>query len=264
MKKLFLLIAAVLLISIISGCSSSGTSTPDTTPPTVISFTPSDGAVNVPVSANITVTFSKSMDTASAQSAFTMNSATPTGSFSWSGNTMTFTPGANLAVDTIYNCTEGITAKDTSGNALSGGPYTWAFTTDSPADTTPPTVISVIPLDNATGVSVSSAISVTFSEIMNTASAEGVFSINPVVAGTFSWSGNTMTFTPSANLDQSKSYICTAGVGAKDAAGNALAIPYIWKFTTAGASGYGVTIEYTGGVINSGTISGYGGNITSN
>ena len=67
------------------------------------------------------------------------------------------------------------------------------------ADSTPPTVISVSPTDEATNVPVTSAISVTFSETMNTVSVEDAFSITPEVEGTFSWVDNTMTFTPNTN-----------------------------------------------------------------
>ena len=73
-------------------------------------------------------------------------------------------------------------------------------------DITPPTIITVYPSSEATNVSVTTKISATFSEAMDKASAEAAFSITPSVAGTFSWVGNTMTFTPITNLAYSTTY----------------------------------------------------------
>jgi len=66
----------------------------------------------------------------------------------------------------------------------------------------PPTVDATDPDDGATGVPVDTAIEVTFSEAMDTASAEGAFSIDPAATGSFGWdAGDTvMTFTPDADL----------------------------------------------------------------
>ena len=73
MKRLFLLVSAVLLVSLILGCSSVGGSpAPDTTPPTISSVTPENGALHVDGFTTISVTFSKAMDETSAQTAFSM------------------------------------------------------------------------------------------------------------------------------------------------------------------------------------------------
>jgi len=114
----------------------------------------------------------------------------------------------------------------------------------TPTDTTPPTIISVSPSGGATGVPVTTKISATFSEAMNTASVEAAFSITPSIAGTFIWVGNTMTFTPITNLAHSTTYTVTISATATDMAGNGLdgnkngiaegspADDYIWSFTT--------------------------------
>ena len=79
---------------------------------------------------------------------------------------------------------------------------------------------------------------------MNKASAEAAFSITPSVAGTFSWVGNTMTFTPITNLTHSTTYTVTISATATDMAGNGLdgngngiaegspIDDYTWSFTT--------------------------------
>ena len=112
------------------------------------------------------------------------------------------------------------------------------------ADTTAPTITSVSPVSGATGVPGTAAVTASFSEAMDTASAQAAFSLVPSaggapVAGQFSWSGNAMTFRPSAALAPSTQYTATvaggAAAGAKDLAGNPLAVSRVWRFTTAAA-----------------------------
>lgn len=107
----------------------------------------------------------------------------------------------------------------------------------SVGDTTPPTVSSVSPANNAPGVALNSTISATFNEAM-TASTLGAttFTLNNGATCAVTYSGATATCTPSANLTTGTQYTATITSGAKDAAGNALAAPYTWTFTTATAT----------------------------
>ncbi len=108
------------------------------------------------------------------------------------------------------------------------------------ADTTPPTVSSVSPSDGATEVGRAGNVSATFDEPMNRAATEAAFSLvrtsdGAPATGTFSWSGNTMTFDPTADLDSGAQYtakVAGGSGGATDAAGNALAADRAWSFTT--------------------------------
>ena len=113
------------------------------------------------------------------------------------------------------------------------------------ADTTAPTISSVAPAAGATAVPGATTVTASFSEAMNTATAQGAFSLVPSaggapVAGQFSWSGNAMTFHPSAALAPSTQYTATVAggtaAGAKDLAGNPLAVSRVWRFTTAAAA----------------------------
>jgi subtilisin family serine protease len=105
---------------------------PDETAPTISSFSPADGATGISPTATVGVTFDEAMNQASAQNAFslarTSDGAPVTGTFSWSGNTMTFDPTGSLAEGTSYTATEAATATDTAGNALADG-ATWGFST---------------------------------------------------------------------------------------------------------------------------------------
>jgi len=102
-------------------------------------------------------------------------------------------------------------------------------------DVTAPWVSSTLPNNNDTGVPVNTTIEATFSEAMNIALAEVAFSILPAVTGSFSWSGNTMIFTPAVNLNSNTIYTMTINTAAEDIVGNPLAAAYIWHFTTAKA-----------------------------
>ncbi|MHC1681165.1 MAG: Ig-like domain-containing protein [Methanomassiliicoccales archaeon] len=106
----------------------------------------------------------------------------------------------------------------------------------NPSDTTASTIESVIPVDEAVDVSISTTVQVTFSEAMDTTSVESAFSLVGIgsVTGTFAWSvGDTvMTFTPSSALSYNTEYTVTIGTGAKDLAGNGLAAAFTSSFTT--------------------------------
>ena len=97
----------------------------DTTPPTVIDHTPT--GTDVPVITTINVTFSEPMNKSSVQSAFSI-SPPVSGSFSWSGNKMIFTPYSDLVYNTTYNVIIGTGAMDLACNHLES-PYSWNFAT---------------------------------------------------------------------------------------------------------------------------------------
>lgn len=89
------------------------------TPPTVRATSPTDGAPSVGTNANITVTFSKPMDSISTEAAF---SASPGVSctFTWSPDDtrLTCNPDADLDPNQAYTITIDTGAQDQDGNAL--------------------------------------------------------------------------------------------------------------------------------------------------
>ncbi len=104
--------------------------------PTVVSTSPPDGATGVPVSANITATFSEPIDEASLTGnvALLESGADPvsaTVTYNSNTSTMTINPDASLALDTSYSVritggTSGVA--DLAGNPLDGD-VMWSFTT---------------------------------------------------------------------------------------------------------------------------------------
>jgi hypothetical protein len=105
------------------------------------------------------------------------------------------------------------------------------------ADTTKPTTTGIAPAAGATGVSTASTVSVTFSEAMDKASAQSAFTLRrtsdgAAVAGTYAWSGSTLSFRPSVALAAGTGYTARVTVAARDLAGNPLAAERLWTFTT--------------------------------
>jgi len=223
----------------------------DTTPPTVTTTTPTGGATGVAINSAVTATFSEPMNagTISGGTFLLRNPAgtaiTSTVSYNAGTSVATLTPSAALAASTSYTAvvlggSSGV--KDTAGNPMASD-RTWSFTTSAPADTTPPTVSTVTPVDGATNVGVNSAVTVAFSESMNAASITTATFVLRNPAGTaitstvsYNTATNVATLIPSAVLAGLTTYTATVlsgSSGVKDAAGNAMAANRVWTFTTA-------------------------------
>jgi hypothetical protein len=108
------------------------------------------------------------------------------------------------------------------------------------ADTTKPTVTTVVPANNATAIATTTTVVWTFNEALDGAYVnDGNFMIQKadgtIVAGTVSINaGKTqVTFTPSAALTAATVYTTSVSKNIRDAAGNTMAANYGSKFTTA-------------------------------
>ncbi|MCP4348501.1 MAG: Ig-like domain-containing protein, partial [Desulfobacterales bacterium] len=211
---------------------------PDTTPPTVSSTSPENDAESVSADSAVIVTFSEPMISDTVTTAtFSLSYGTDdvTGTVTYNGTTGTFTPAEVLAYNTDYTAMITDAAKDLAGNPLEND-YTWSFTTGPEPDTTPPTVSSTSPENNAVGVSVDSAIIATFSEPMKSAAiTTATFYISDgagELAGTVTYDGTTGAFNPSENLTYNTIYTAVITADANDLAGNPLENDYTWSFTT--------------------------------
>ena len=108
------------------------TNVTDTTPPTVLSTTPADGATGVSVNAVLVIEFSEAIDPNSmAEDGIFMTPNPGDGIVTWTdgGSTLNFNPTDPLLDDTAYSLiiVEG-TVRDLAGNPLSGN-YSVNFTT---------------------------------------------------------------------------------------------------------------------------------------
>lgn len=213
--------------------------------PTVISTTPVNGATGVSLATAPTATFSTAMSASTINSS-TFTLAAPGGaavagtvSYVTTGSVATFTPTTPLTANTTYVATITTGAQNLAGTALASN-TTWTFTTAQPP--TAPTVISTIPVNNATGVPLNQTLSAVFSKAMNAATiSTTTFRLTgpsgTVIAGTVGYtaSTNTATFTPSGVLLPSSTYVATITTGAQDTTGTALTANYIWTFRTVAA-----------------------------
>jgi Bacterial Ig-like domain len=119
-------------------------------------------------------------------------------------------------------------------------------------DTTAPTVTAVSPEDKATGAAVTTNVTGTFSEAMDTTTinATTVTLKNATGAAvsaavTYDATSRVVTLNPNADLAASTTYTASISTGVKDANGNALAAAKTWTFTTAAAGGGGTTQTIT-------------------
>ncbi|MGE5284207.1 MAG: Ig-like domain-containing protein [Actinomycetota bacterium] len=219
------------------------TAAADTTPPTVSSTSPVDNATGVAVNTTVTATFNEPIDPATLTAASFLlragvDNVTGTVSLNPAGTIATFTPSALLADNTTYTATLTTAITDVAGNALAAD-NVWSFTTGAAADTTPPTVISTSPDNNATGVAVGTAVKATFNEPIDPATLTAASFLLKAgidnVTGTVSLNsaGTIATFTLSAPLADNTTYTATLTTAITDVAGNALAADYVWSFTTA-------------------------------
>lgn len=212
--------------------------TVDLIKPTIISTVPLNLATGVGVNTKVSATFSKAMDPLTILPAtFTLKQGVTSvpGAVTYIGMVATFTPTATLAASTLYTATVTSGVKDLEGNTLLVN-YVWTFTTGTTADSTPPTAISTVPVNNATGVALNTKLTATFSEAMDPLTIlPATFTLKQgvtPVAGAITYIGLVATFTPAANLTASTLYTATITTGAKDLSGNAIAVNYVWTFTT--------------------------------
>jgi heme/copper-type cytochrome/quinol oxidase subunit 2 len=204
----------------------------DTDLPDVSSAGPTGS--DVQPTSKITIAFNESMNKTSVQEAFSFTDGTTTwtianGTYSWSGNTLTFTPANEFEYDDLITVTISTDAKDLAGNAISSE-YAWFFTIIPEPDTTAPNVSTVS--HRGDDAEITNKITITFSERMNHSEVEDAISISPgITIQSFSWLGNTLTITFSEDLKADTEYTVTIGTDAEDEAGNSLEDPYTWSFT---------------------------------
>jgi hypothetical protein len=214
---------------------------PETILPTIISTDPLNNAIGVAINKTFIVNFSEEMNPLTINdSTFTIVQGTTVvpGIVTYTGTKATFTSANILENSKIYTGTITTNAKDLAGNALISN-FTFNFTTEAGADIILPIVNLTIPQNNATDVELNKKIAITFSEVMDpltiNSSTFTLIQGTTAVAGLVAYSGITATFTPLVNLAEGIAYKAMISTGAKDLAGNALAINNQINFTTIAA-----------------------------
>ena len=216
-----------------------GSNTADDTAPTVVSHTPLSGATNIVINANVVVTFSEALKTATAQwfpgapGLVAKNRALGViveHTTTIDGATLTLTPTGPLAYNQVYTVI--VSGTDAASNA--GGNTTWSFTTTANNDHTPPTLVSTSPANGTTYVPLDANLSLTFSEAIDS-SRSNVQLVPDPGDGVATWSngGKTVTFNPTAPLLANQQYTLTIFPnGVYDWAGNGIVGLHTATFTT--------------------------------
>lgn len=208
--------------------------------PTLSSSTPADQATGVSGSANITLTFSESVQAGNGGNItiedISTGSDTRTISIfdsqiTFSGNTVTINPTTNLLDSTSYQVLiqPGV-IKDLHGTSFAGiSAGQLNFTTSGP-DVTAPTLSSSTPTDSATSVSTNGNIVLNFSEPVQAGTGNIIITdltdgsdtrTISITDGQVSISGSTVTINPTTDLEVSTSYEITMASGViKDMSNN--------------------------------------------
>ena len=181
--------------------------TPDTTAPSVVMVTPSNGQTGVGPNGQVVVVFSESMNPSTlTTNNIALLAADVKQSFgitiSADNRTVTLS-GLNLPASTVVTLAISGAVTDLSGNAL--GSFTSQFTTAAAFDTTHASVVSQRPGTGATNVSTGASPVVLFvNKPLNastiTSNTVQVTQNGQVVSGTLAVTGNgqTITFTPAS------------------------------------------------------------------
>jgi parallel beta-helix repeat protein len=189
----------------------------DNKPPEISLSSPFDGEADVEASSDVVVSFNEPMQPSTISYSCIPN---PGGwNIDWnSDNTIATFSHDNFGSEITY--TFQITAgKDNSNLDLINGlvPNPWSFTT---ADFIPPVITSTSPSDKTSDVTITTEISITFSEKMNHQSVED--NIYTIFAYGIKWNGNTITLIPISELSYYTEYTVTIDSNAKDTADNVI------------------------------------------
>jgi len=143
-----------------------GSTASDVTAPEVVYRFPAPGATGVAVGASLEIDFSEPVNSFAIAYNLSSLDGTPVPVNMSTGDDVHFTihPTSPLELNTAYTDSLRIVS-DAHGNVM---PLrTWTFRTANAADTTPPTLVSSIPPNNAVNVDINTSLSLTFAEVMD-------------------------------------------------------------------------------------------------
>lgn len=218
--------------------------------PEVVSSVPSPGEKGVAKDQEIVITFSRKMDLQKCIGAISLQPHV-NGHFEQDGKIIRYTPINNWSTGTTYLLTVSQSCEDTDGFDLKE-PYYASFIIGE--EIVAPELVEGSELmgdfspecANLGGSYISDfsnnlcyekgdiRFAMEFSEAMDREATTSAFSISPSVNGSFEWSGNTMYFIPSQDLEQNTQYKISLSTLAADLNGNTISESFQRYFTTAG------------------------------
>ncbi|MCA9899154.1 MAG: Ig-like domain-containing protein, partial [Anaerolineales bacterium] len=173
----------------------------------------------------ITIQFNYPMNRASVSSALKIEPAI-SGKLSWNEEytRAELTPNQQLPADTRYTISFGDGLRDADGFDIPA-PEAVEFTT-------PPVILSATP--RGVGNHPADTINIRFDRLMDPATAEAAFTIEPATDGRFHWEETTLIFTPADGyLAENSSYTITIAPTALSADGEQIMnAAYSWEFST--------------------------------
>ncbi len=215
---------------ILAQCGDKPTEPQDTIRPTVISITPPNKAIDVPITDSVIIRFSEQVGIGMAS--LSVSNALIDFDVIDSGAIIKFrTP---LEYNTVYTITIRNPIVDLSGNDLLDS-ITSSFTTEIDPATLPPSIVSTYPAIGAEINAVTDSVTVTFSKAIDVTTLNDTTFFNTNGrTGTISYDNLTKTaiFHPTIPFSYDSSYIMSITKSVKDTAGNNLLSPLLWLFTT--------------------------------
>lgn len=210
---------------------------PDTTNPIVLTYNPTNGSANVPVTSPLVIKFSKpinpvSVNLGTVQLYVQSTGAHISGSYSVVDDTVTFTPTSPMPAEKrMQVVVSGV--QDVAGNQNNYSAIT--FDTAATPDTARPTITSVTPVNGASGMGLNTVVTLTFSESMDPSTLNSnnlaLFRGATRIGAGISYSQDLRTVILSAGLPADTIIGVVATSGIKDLSGNTL-VDFRSQFTT--------------------------------
>ncbi|CAN5819460.1 hypothetical protein BH23ACT11_BH23ACT11_04370 [soil metagenome] len=222
-----------------------------TVPPTIVATQPVEGEENFRIVDPIMIQFSRPMDRASVEEAFAITPSAQ-GTFAWqdSDRRFLFRPDG-LEPLTSYTVHVAESAQGAAGHFLdgnadgtAGGSYSFSFVSGS-LDTEPPRIVASTPAFGTQGVELIPVVSVTYDELIDHASVQGLVSLapsagGPGVAGAIRvydvGDQSVVSFFPNVELTPETIYRLAVAPGVTDLFGNEQTSLQQTRFTTGATS----------------------------
>jgi hypothetical protein len=183
----------------------------------------------------------------SADTTYVVSYYDPYGHYSFDSNFFATASVNNPPLHALQDGLDGLNGNYSLGHAFPVNGYQssnfWVDAVFIPENTTSiPSVFSLSPANNATGVSIGTSVTVVFAQPMDASTISGTtfqlldFSNNQVPGSvTYNPATQVATFTPTLNLSAASTYMANVQggpTGVLDSNGNAMPSSYTWSFTT--------------------------------
>jgi protocatechuate 3,4-dioxygenase beta subunit len=203
----------------------------DTTPPSVTTTIPTNGATSVALDSLVTINFDENVNCATVNTT-NITSDSPGWTFNNCNAAQASFTTSGQGNGTTYNVSVTAAVTDVAGNPLNAAPYNFSYTTLA-GDVTQPNVSSTVPTNGAIDTALDAQVTINFDENVDcvTVTTVNITSDNPI------WnlnncSGSTAVFNTSGQANSITYNVSVTGA-VTDVAGNPLnAAPYNFSYTT--------------------------------